>query len=564
MQSGTKLGHWVVRELIGKGGMGEVYRARDTKLDRDVALKILPPEVAGDSDRLARFEREAKLLASLNHPNIASIFGIDEADGIRFLVMELVEGRDLAAILKGGPLPVDEAVDVARQIAEGLEEAHEKGIVHRDLKPANVKRTPEGKVKVLDFGLARAYAGQAAGEEAVSSAPTMTAAMTQVGVVLGTAAYMSPEQARGKEVDRRADIWAFGVILFEMLTGKQAFVGETASDTLAGILKSEPEWSALPAGLPFQVERVLRRCLAKDPRQRLRDIGEARVRLQHPEAESGAFSGALAAVPDAARGRGLRPALPWALLGLCLAAVGWLAAHRADAPAAKHPLHVAVPTADQVVFHTVGTFPGLPEISADGSHIVYCGVDPVSNAVQAYVRALDSDATTMLPGAENAQYPFLSPDGAWVAYYDRATGLFRMPVAGGPAQRLCSAANGKGGSWGENGQILLVPDFNAHIEVVPAAGGEPRAVTDLAADQGFNSHRHPQWLPDGKHFLYLARSNSVPLSEVRMADVDGGPAKVIMTNDSAAFYASGHLLYAVRGTLMARPFDPATGALGGE
>ncbi|MEN8008044.1 MAG: serine/threonine-protein kinase, partial [Candidatus Krumholzibacteriota bacterium] len=325
MQAGTMLAHYRVEEKIGKGGMGEVFRAHDTKLGRDVALKILPPEFSRDSDRMARFEREAKVLASLHHPNIASIFGFESTGECTFLVMELVAGDDLAAVLANGPLPVDEAVEVARQIAEGLEEAHEKGIVHRDLKPANVKRTPDGKVKVLDFGLARAFAGQSAGEEAVSSAPTMTAAMTQVGTVLGTAAYMSPEQARGKEVDRRADIWAFGVILFEMLTGRQLFVGETASDTLAGILKSEPEWEELPPGLPYQVERVLRRCLAKEPRQRLRDIGEARVRLEDPTAESGLFSGPVAAMPDADGGGRWGRLLPWGLLAVSLAAVAWLA-----------------------------------------------------------------------------------------------------------------------------------------------------------------------------------------------------------------------------------------------
>lgn len=316
MEPGKMLAHYKVEKMIGQGGMGEVYRGDDTKLGRDVALKILPLEFLADAERVARFQREAKVLASLNHPNIAAIFGFETTPEATFLVMELVEGEDLAAILRRGHLTVDEAVDVACQIAAGLEEAHEKGIVHRDLKPANVKRTPEGKVKVLDFGLARAYAGQAAGEESVSSGPTMTAAMTQVGTVLGTAAYMSPEQARGKEVDRRADIWAFGVILFEMLTGKQTFVGETATDTLAGILKSEPEWDALPTGLPFQVQRVLRRCLAKDPRQRLRDIGEARVRLENPDSESTILSGPVVAlgaddgrreVPHRGRG-GVQPA----------------------------------------------------------------------------------------------------------------------------------------------------------------------------------------------------------------------------------------------------------------
>jgi Tol biopolymer transport system component len=563
MQPGTMLAHYRVAELIGKGGMGEVYRARDTKLDRDVALKILPPEFAADPDRLARFDREAKLLASLHHPNVASIFGFETTDACTFLVMELVEGEDLATTLRKGPLAIDDAVNVARQIAEGLEEAHEKGIVHRDLKPANVKRTPDGRVKVLDFGLARVFSGQTAGEEDVSSAPTLTAAMTQVGTVLGTAAYMSPEQARGREVDRRADIWAFGVILFEMLTGRQTFVGETASDTLAGILKSEPEWERLPAGLPPQVERVLRRCLAKDPRQRLRDIGEARVRLEDPTAESGMFSGPVAAAADPGGRGALGRILPWGLVAVCLAAVGWLQfTSRGEAETGVQ--HLAVPAPDAVDFHISGSFPGLPEISPDGQRLAFSGLGKSDNAINLYVRDLGAEKAVMLSDTKDAQYPFWSHDSRWLAYYVRSQGLMKIPVDGGPPQKVAEATNGKGGSWNQKNEILFTTDYNTSIFLAPASGGAARAVTDLAADSGFNSHRHPQFLPDGRHFLYFARGNGRVESEIRHASVDGGEAKVVTRSNLMGYYASGYLVYVANGDIVAQPFDAGSGELSGS
>ena len=561
MQPGKMLAHYRVEEKIGQGGMGAVYRASDTVLDRDVAIKILPPEFAVDGERLARFQREAKVLASLHHPNIASIFGFEHTDECTYLVMELVDGEDLAEILKGGPLAVDEAVDVARQIAEGLEEAHEKGIIHRDLKPANVKRTPDGKVKVLDFGLARAYAGQTAGEGHVSSAPTMTAAMTLAGTVMGTAAYMSPEQARGKEMDRRTDIWAFGVILFEMLTGRQLFAGETASDTMAGILKVEPDWSTLPAGLPPQVEQVLRRCLSKDPRQRLRDIGEARVRLENPDSESGIFSGAVAAatLPDA-RWRRL---LPWAVTAAALAAAAWLALGRGPAEVERPVTHLAMPAPPAADFAISGSYPGLPVVSPTGKHIVFSAKSVSDAAVQLYVRAMDSGRAVALDGTINAQYPFWSPDGEWIAFFDRTEGLKKIPVGGGPTQTICAAGNGKGGSWNEAGQIVFAPEYNASLQVVAAVGGTPRTITEVNKDQGFDSHRHPQFMPDGHHFLYMARGAGGQDTELRLADLDGGPTRAIMKLATGAQYASGHLLFLNQQTLMAQPFDPITGTLSG-
>jgi len=416
---------------------------------------------------------------------------------------------------------------------------------------------------VLDFGLAQVFAGQTAGEEEVSSAMTMTAAMTQVGTIMGTAAYMSPEQARGKEVDRRADIWAFGVILFEMLTGKQLFLGETASDTLAGILKSEPEWDQLPDGLPFQVERVLRRCLEKDPRQRLRDIGEARVRLEDPQAESGMFSGPMAAVPDTGgRGR-LSRIVPWGLLAMSLAVLVWLQWGARDVSGIGVQ-HLAVPGPKEVDFHIGGSFPGLPAISPDGSRVAFSGMSQIDHTVHLYVRDLGTERSVMLSDTKDAQYPFWSPDGRWLAYYVRTEGLLKIPVDGGPPQMVGTASNGKGGSWNQMGEILFTTDYNTQIFLVAATGGEVLAVTDLEADEGFNSHRHPQFMPDGRHFIYFARGNGRAESEIRYASLDGGEAKVVTRASLMGDYGSGHLVFVSHGDLVAQPFDPDTGNLTGS
>jgi Tol biopolymer transport system component len=554
MQAGDILSHYEIVEKIGVGGMGEVWRARDTKLGREVAIKVLPPEFASDTERLARFRREAKVLAQLHHPNIASIFGLEETPEAIFLVMELVAGDDLSVVLNRGALPLDDAIDIARQIAEGLEEAHENGIVHRDLKPANVKRTPDGKVKILDFGLAMALAGQSSAEDGTSSSiATLTAAVTQAGMVLGTAAYMSPEQARGLTVDRRTDIWAFGVILFEMLSGRRLFAGETITDTLAGILKTDPDWDVLPDALPHQVERVLRRCLTRDARQRLRDIGEARVRLEQPDAESGVFSGPVQ--PLSLAGSSRRRFLPWALVAVLAVATGALGFLRPVAGEAPGIIQLAVPTPEDVQFQLDTSFPGLPTISPDGRLVVFGGVDE-DGEVRLYLRAFDSHQAVALDGSENAQYPFWSPDSRFIAFFDRNEGLKRIPVAGGPVQTICPAANAKGGSWSADGTIVFSPSHDQPLMTVPAVGGEPVAVTDLAADTGFDSHRHPWFLPDGRRYLYLARGVSSADSEIRLASLDGDPARVVMKNQTQAVLVDGYLLYARSDVLVAHAFDP--------
>jgi len=555
MQPGDKPSHYEVLEKIGAGGMGEVFRARDSVLGRDVALKVLPPEFASDPDRLARFRREAKTLASLHHPNIASIFGLEETpDGI-FLVMEMVEGDDLSEVLKNGALSVEDAVDIAKQIADGLEEAHENGIVHRDLKPANVKRTPDGKVKVLDFGLARAMAGQSSeDDQSISSTPTMTAAVTQAGVILGTAAYMSPEQARGLPVDRRTDIWAYGVILFEMLTGKQLFAGETISDTLAGILKTEPDYKELPEGLPHQVERVIRRCLTKNARQRLRDIGEARIRLEEPDAESGFFTGPITPIRE--KSNGWLRFLPWGLVAVSVAGLLFTMSRGPGPVEDPTPIQLAIPAPEDASFQLSSAFPSLPVVSPDGKYVIFGARSDGEGTVQLYLRALASNQAVALDGTTDAQYPFWSPDSRWIAFFDRKEGLKKIPVGGGPDQTICTAGNGKGGSWNADGTIVFAPDFGSSIHKVSALGGESVPVTDLPNDQGFDSHRHPWFLPDGRRFLYVARSSSDNGTEIRVASLDGDSTRVVMENPLGVEYASGYLLFVNKQVLMAQRFDP--------
>ncbi len=438
LAAGTKIGPYEILSPLGVGGMGEVYRARDAKLNRDVAIKVLPEAVAEDADRLARFQREAQVLASLNHPHIAAIYGLEKAGNVEALVLELVEGETLAERIAQGPMPVDEALAVARQIADALEAAHEKGVVHRDLKPANVKVTPEGKVKVLDFGLAKALSGDASSPDQTHS-PTLTAAATQAGVVLGTAAYMSPEQARGKAVDKRADIWAFGAVLYEMLSGHKAFEGETVSDTLAAVLRADIDWSRLPAGTPAAVRGVLRRCLDRDPKHRLRDIGDARIALEDL-ASSGSGS---AAPPSEALGPAAsRPIWPWAAGIVAAALVGALAARWTLSPRRA----LARPVRFEIGAPSVST----AAISPDGRQLA------IASRGHLLVRDLDRLELREIAGADGVVRPFWSPDSRTIAYGAKGklwkvsaeTGLGRRPSAScrpgsgttTPAARGCPTA----------------------------------------------------------------------------------------------------------------------------
>ena len=549
LSPGARLGHYEVLGSLGAGGMGEVYRATDTQLGRDVALKVLPPEVTGDAERLARFRREAQLLASLNHPHIAAIHGLEQADGQPFLVLELVEGETLQERMARGRIPLDEALPIARQIAEALEEAHEHGIVHRDLKPANVKLTPEGQVKVLDFGLAKAFGGEAdASPSDASRSPTLTREGTEAGVILGSAAYMSPEQARGKRVDKRADIWAFGVVLFEMLTGRRLFQGETVTDTLAAVLKTDPNWSLLPAETPSRVRELLRRCLDRDPHQRLRDMGDARVELElaraSPEHDLSSGTGA-------DRSRWAAPLVAGALCLVAGAATVWVVfstRESAPHPRAMTRLSISLPDSAPFLLDIAGD-PGLA-ISRDGRHLAY--VSSPSRKGRLHVRRLDDLAVRALPQTEGAFSPFFSPDGEWIAYFTDDGTLQKVSLAGGrPVVLTRDVPNGGWalGTWCDDGRIVF-DNAGAGLSIVSAAGG---AVSTLTIPAG-EWHQDPQALPGSGNVLFQAQV--VTRLRIESLSLDGRRRKTILENASRARHlASGHLLFMRDGGLMVAPFD---------
>jgi Tol biopolymer transport system component len=544
---GQTVSHYTIIEKLGAGGMGEVYRAEDTNLNRQVAIKVLPDIFASDPERLARFEREAKLLASLNHPNIASIYGLEEADGKRFLVLELVEGQTLAERLHKGPLPVEEALEVCRQIAEGLEAAHEKGIIHRDLKPANVKVTPEGKVKVLDFGLARALHDQASKADQTHS-PTITDEMTRPGVVLGTAAYMSPEQAKGKAVDKRADIWAFGCVLYECLTGKRTFQGDTITETVAAILKSEPDWTLLPADTPSSVRAVLRRCLQKDPSLRLRDIGDARLEIESV-AEGRPDPGQAVA---GGRGNWVR-ALPWAIVGLLgIVTVVALVFQGRPAPPAPRPasrLTIHLPTNQRLARTHAVPF----AISRDGQQVAYVAQE--GSRSQLYLRRLDSFDAVPVPGTDRAATPFFSPDGKWLGFFaDRR--LRKVAVAGGTPVDIAEAPLGFGATWGSGDTIIFTASLSSGLKQVSASGGEVTSLTRPDFKQAGYSHNYPQLLPDGSGVLFtiwgLADGAAVLSLKTREWH------RIVPGVGGAQYLDSGHLVYLDnqdQSRLVAAPFN---------
>jgi eukaryotic-like serine/threonine-protein kinase len=554
----TRLGSYEIVAPLGSGGMGEVYRARDLKLNRDVALKVLPDTFASDPERLARFEREAHKLAALNHPNIAAIYGVEESSGVRALVMELVEGETLAERIAAGPVPIPEALAIARQIAVALEAAHEHGIIHRDLKPANVKATPEGVVKVLDFGLAKvAEEPSAAGNPTLS--PTLTLQATRAGVILGTAAYMSPEQARGAAADRRADIWAFGVVLFEMLTGRQSFPGETTSDILAGVLRAEPEWSALPAATPHGVRKLLKRCLERDRKQRLQAIGEARIAidecLAHPEAPP-------AAIVSHTKSR---ERVAWIAAALAAAtALTVSAMHFREKPPDVRTFRFSVFPPDKATFGDLSTT-GAVMVSPDGAQLAFVGAGQGANP-ELWLRPLDSLTAHPLAGTTGATYPFWSPDSRYLGFFAEGK-LKKVAVNGGPPQTSCEATNGRGGSWsrGKSGAevIVFAPDATGGLFLVSAAGGEPVTLTALDSSLQQNSHRQPEFLPDGRHFLFVATSSQPEKNAIFIGDVEAKPATAgarrLMAGDSRPLYAPpGYLLFVREKNLMAQPFDAAS------
>jgi serine/threonine protein kinase len=597
-----RIGGYRILSPLGAGGMGEVWRAEDTKLGREVALKMLPAEFAGDPERMARFEREAKVLASLNHPNIATLFGLETvmsgtdadsdadadadagtgADGnskfifhnskltasaVTFLVMELVEGEDLSNRIARGPIPVDEAVSLARQIAEALEAAHEQGIVHRDLKPANIKLKADGTVKVLDFGLAKAWETGSA-DASLSLSPTMTQHATAAGLILGTAAYMSPEQAAGTAADRRADIWSFGVVFWEMLTGHKLFEGETISHVLASVLKDEVGLDELPASTPPRLRDLIGRCLERKPRQRLQAIGDARIVLEEYERDPSLLT-AVGASHEAgdATSSSRSSKLPWivaalatALFAISTGVVLWTGAEGATKE--RRVLRANIPPPPESSFGLEAFAPGSVVISPDGSRLVFAVVGTDGQRVL-WVRRLDELAARALPGTEGGSYPFWSPDSRHVAYFSGDGNLRKIDTNGGPPVTICTAPNGKGGSWNRDGQILFTPLHNSAIHIVPAAGGTP--IPAISKPDTITSQRFPHWLPGGK-FLYFARSVEGPEHDrVMVASIDDpDPGRELLAAPSNVVVASGYLLFIREETLMAQPFDPSAAALVGD
>ena len=563
--AGRRIGVYQVHSLLGVGGMGEVYRARDTKLDRDVAIKILPSDVADDPDRLARFGREARVLASLNHPHIGAIYGFEDAltsDGIRVpgLVLELVEGDTLADRLSRGAIPIPDALAIARQIAEALDAAHQRGIVHRDLKPANVKVTPAGVVKVLDFGLAKTATLDLQSGDGTHTTMQMG---TREGVVLGTAPYMSPEQARGHSLDKRTDIWAFGCVLYEMLSGQRPFAGATISDTIADILQRDADWSALPLQTPPGVLRLTKRCLEKDPHRRLRDLGDADLALDLPTTITTA--------------RGYPRWMLWtaaATAAIAVAMVAFLALARSrDAQLPPATLRFQIPA--PVSLNDPGNF----SLSPDGRHLVFVGTD-AKGILRLRIRDLDTLETRSVPGAEAEVVNFMppviwSPDSRVIAFFSQPTGqIKRIDRAGGLPRVVCEVPGvGVGGSWND-ADVILVGNTSGGLVRCPAGGGGATAVTVVNPALKDAHHLLPAFLPDNRHFVYLRVSRTDPsetglyLGDLETPADRQSTERLVATPFGGSYVpglaGDGHLLFVRDGALMAMPFDAERRVMTGE
>lgn len=545
---GTRLGAYEVISRLGEGGMGEVYQARDVRLGREVALKMVHPRFGNSPEHLDRFRREAQVLASLSHPHIAAVHQLEEIDGLSFFVMELVQGETLQERLSRG-LTVPEVLRISVQVAAALEAAHEKGVVHRDLKPANIKITSEGVVKVLDFGLAKALAGQDS-PSGLSQSPTLR---TADGVILGTAAYMSPEQARGRPVDRRADIWSFGCVLFEMLTLRRPFIGETVSDTIASVLEHEPNWTLLPAATPPGIQRLLRRCLEKDLHRRLRDIGDARLEVE--EALAGPSSSVEVAGVKVARRRRpgiVQTATILAIGGIVGAVIG--ASLRAPPRVSRQAAHfvVSLPQGERLAGLD---FPAT-SISPDGSLVVYVAAH--GGRPQLLVRAMNSVDATPIPGTADAISPFFSPDSRWIGFFAGGK-LKKVSATGGVAVTVCDAPIGFGGTWGEGETIVFAAATGSGLSRVDAAGGTPTRATTLDTKKGEFSHRWPEMLPDGETVLFTVGTlGSWDDAQIVAQSLTSGQRHLLIQGGTNPHYLpTGHLLYARGGAVMAVPFDAA-------
>jgi Tol biopolymer transport system component len=551
LSPGTRIGPYEITGAVGAGGMGEVYRARDTRLNRDAAIKVLPAAFAQNAENVARLRREAQVLASLNHPHIASIYGLEDTNGTLALALEFVEGDDLAQRLARGAIPMDEAIGYTCQIVDALEAAHEKNIVHRDLKPANIKVTHDGVVKVLDFGLAKAYSGDAESSGSdLSQSPTLARQGTEAGVILGTAAYMSPEQARGKPVDKRTDIWAFGVVLWEMLTGRGLFRGETLSDTLAAVLTHEPNWTMLPASTPPGVRRLLARCLERDPKKRLRDIGDAREDLEDTR---GPIGRAETGAPSPWR------ALPWALAAIAALVAGWALWGRSSAG----------PTVHDVMHLDIGFPPDvepLPEtgagfaIASDGRTVAMIGVKDGQRRV--FVRRIDQAEASEVPGSTGVNGVEFSPDGSSLAFVPGSGSLTRISLADQQRKVLASGADLTGGVvWISAGVIFA---RGGALWIVSPEGGTPRALTVLDPTRKEVLHSHPIVLPGGRHVLFTCLTNEPGAERIEEVSIDGGARSVVVERATTPTWSpTGHLLFSRDGEVLAAPFDPSTATLRG-
>ena len=557
--NGTRIAQYRIEEKIGAGGMGEVWRAVDTTLDRAVALKILPDALANDAQRLARFDREAKLLASLNHPNIAVIHGLHSAEGVHFLAMELVGGENLADRIMRGPVPTDEAIAIGIQVSEALEAAHDSGIIHRDLKPANIQVTPEGKVKVLDFGLAKALAPEPGAQSASTSlSPTVTSAGTLAGVILGTAAYMSPEQARGRAVDRRADIWAFGCVLYEMLTGRRLFDGETVSDVIAAVLTRPPQLDALPGTVPRALRRLLERCLERDPKRRLRDIGEARIALQDIVA-GGPGDDAAPGMAGAASPLMRRPGNVAAAVALTAAVAliaGFVLGGRRGAetpgPAFNRTVRFGLqppPDVEEI---------WAPTVAPDGSFAVYEGKTAGKSVL--YLHRFDEMTPRLIEGTEGGAGPFISADGRWIGFR-QGSEIKKVAASGGePLVIGPLRGNFPGAAWRRDGSILIASAWLGGLSVIPAEGGEAKPLTTPDAAKGEKGHWWPRLLPDDRHALFTIWRAGSGLNDasVGLIDLASGTYRVLFAGADAWFLPPGQIVYYRAGTYHAVPFDTAT------
>ena len=557
MKTGSSLGRYRITSKIGEGGMGQVFRAEDDRLHRHVAIKILPPEMSADPERLARLEREAHALAQLEHPNIAGIYGLEEGTpegqprSISFLVMQYAEGETLEARIKAGPVPLADALEIALQIARALEAAHDKGIIHRDLKPANVILSSDGHVKLLDFGLAKAYSASASGSvsQDLSNSPTLLGS-TSLGMILGTAGYMSPEQARGKVVDRRTDVWAFGCVLYEMLSGRRLFDGETVTDVLGAIGHRDPDWTALPPNLPPAIRSLLEHCLRKDLNRRIQSIGDARIAieeyLEHPAGHTG-----VAAPSAPAPSKRPMALIPWALFGIATAAAIVLALQARRAPAAPPVSRFSVEIGDGPLYDSMGAL----DISRDGGRIAL--VQNYGTGRRLSVRPMDQLAATAVVENGNPYNPFFSLDGQWIGFVT-SSALLKVPTNGGTAMTLTAVSRSRGATWTADDSIIIAAGPNSGLSRMPAAGGQLTALTTLDQARGEVTHRWPQYVPGADVVIFTSHSTNAGFdgATIEALTLKTGVRKTVYRGGTFGRYIpTGHLLFANKDTIFAVPFD---------